>query len=127
MPDVRTFHLGDVISAAFGVLVSPRHMDGVYDTLNFLTGDHLFTHQLPRAGRAVQPWVLEQHPQLAPIEDATAHCTTENWRDWLDEQVALYGETLELTPMPTGAWLHIHPLEEPILDGKDVIVVEVKR
>jgi len=119
----RSFHLGDVISAAFGVLVSPRHMEGVYDTLNFLTGDNLYTHQLPRAGRAVQPFVLQQHPQLAPIAEACAACTTENWCEWLDQQIALYGERLELTPMPAGAWTHIPPLDEPILKGKDVIAV----
>lgn len=112
MSDKRAFHLGDVISAAFGVLVSPRHMDGVYDTLNFLTGDNLFTHQLPRAGRAVQPFVLDQHPQLAPLVDDVNVVNTENWRAWLDEQIARYGETLELSPIPASAWTHVGPIEE---------------
>lgn len=124
----KQFHLGDVISAAFGVLVSPRHMDGVYDTLNFLTGDSLFTHQLPRAGRAVQPFVLDQHPQLALLAEAVKNVTAENWRAWLDEQIALYGETLELEPLPASAWLTVDPLvEAEMMIGKDKIIPVVTR
>jgi hypothetical protein len=37
----RPFHLGDVLTITTGRLVSPRHMDGVYDVLNFMTGDNL--------------------------------------------------------------------------------------
>lgn len=120
----KRFHLGDVISAAFGVLVSPRLMDGVYETLNFLTGDQLYTHQLPRAGRAVQPYVLDQHPQLAPLAEDVHQVTRENWRGWLDAQVARYGEYLDLAPLPEGAWLHVNALDElETMVGKDRIVV----
>jgi hypothetical protein len=119
----KQFHLGDVISAAFGVLVSLRHMDGVYETLNFLTGDSLFTHQLPRAGRAVQPYVLDQHPQLAPLVQAVEAVNTKNWREWLREQIALYGEYLPLEPLPKGAWLHVDPIAEAeAMVGKDRVV-----
>ena len=110
--ETRLFHLGDVISAAFGVLVSPRLMDGVYDTLNYLTGDSLYTHQLPRAVRTVQPFVLEQHPQLAPLVDAVKDVTPENWRAWLAAQVRLYGESLPLEPIPREAWTHVDALDE---------------
>jgi hypothetical protein len=121
---IKQFHLGDVISAAFGVLVSPRHIAGVYETLNFLTGDELYTHQLPRAGRAVQPYVLDQHPQLAPLAAAVKDVTRDNWRAWLDEQIARYGEHLDLSPLPDGAWLHVNALDElETMVGKDRIVV----
>lgn len=119
----RRFHLGDIISAAFGVLVSPRHMDGVYDTLNFLTGDSLYTHQLPRACRTVQPYVLDQHPQLAPLAEAVKDVTPENWRIWLDDQIAKYGEYLELQPVPQKAWLHVDALTEAkLIIGKDRVI-----
>jgi hypothetical protein len=42
------FILGDVLNITMGRIVSPRHMDGVYDILNFMIGDDLFTHQLLR-------------------------------------------------------------------------------
>jgi hypothetical protein len=65
---VKLFHLSDVLSVTTGRLVSTRHIDGVYDLLNFLTGDRLFTHQLPRASRECEPWLRSQFPQL--MEDS---------------------------------------------------------
>lgn len=45
----KTFHLGDILTITTGRLVSPRHMEGVYDILNWMTGeDLLVTHQIPR-------------------------------------------------------------------------------
>jgi hypothetical protein len=58
------FHISDVLSVTTGRLVSTRHIDGVYDILNFLTGDNLFTHQLPRANKECEPWLRTQFPQL---------------------------------------------------------------
>lgn len=64
----KEFHLGDVLSITTGRLVSPRHMDGVYEILNFMTGEDLFTHQLPRASDECKPFLIEQFPQLATPE-----------------------------------------------------------
>ena len=60
----KTFCLGDVLSITTGRLVSPRHIQGVYDILNFMTGDNLFTHQLPRAMEECAPFLLKQFPEL---------------------------------------------------------------
>lgn len=61
---MKTFHISDLLSVTTGRLVSSRHMTGVYEILNFLTGDNLFTHQLPRANRGCEPWLQAQFPQL---------------------------------------------------------------
>jgi hypothetical protein len=63
---MRFFDISDVLSVTTPYLVSSRHMEGVYDILNFLTGDNLFTHQLPRACRESQDWLRTQYPQLMP-------------------------------------------------------------
>ena len=68
----KQFHLGDVLSITTGRLVSPRHIDGVYDILNFMTGDNLFTHQLPRASDECKPYLVAQFPQLAAAEMESA-------------------------------------------------------
>jgi hypothetical protein len=60
----REFHVSDVLSITTGLLLSTRHIDGVYDILNFMTGDKLFTHQLPRASDECKPYLQEQFPQL---------------------------------------------------------------
>ena len=68
MQTKKPFHIGDVLSITTGRLVSPRHIDGVYDILNFMTDDNLFTHQLPRACDECKPFLLKQFPQLASPE-----------------------------------------------------------
>lgn len=60
----KEFHISDILSITTGRLVSTRHMEGVYDILNYMTQDNLFTHQLPRAGEECKPWILFQHPDL---------------------------------------------------------------
>lgn len=94
---MREFHLGDVLSVTTGILMSPTRMDGVYAILNYMTGDSLFTHQLPRACKQAGPAILAQHPRLASIElDAM---TPETVAQTLARLVAEYGEQWPLTPL----------------------------
>lgn len=65
----KEFSLGDVLSITTGRLLSERRIDGVYDILNWMTGDNLFTHQLPRASESCAPWLIEQYPQLDPKQN----------------------------------------------------------
>lgn len=117
MGDTRTFHLGDVLSVTTGRLVSPRHMGGIYDILNWMTGDNLFTHQPPRAMDECQGPLLAQHPDLAAIvvpgdfgsDDDHAKKAVDNW---LAEQVAIYGETREVAPLAAGEHSRIDPITE---------------
>jgi hypothetical protein len=92
----KAFDLGDILSVTTGFLVSPRHIGGVYDILGFMTGEQLFTHQLPAACRECEPLLLAQHPQLADIDigkfEGEAHVKT-----WLSEMKAKYGETLPIS------------------------------
>lgn len=122
----RTFDLGDVLSITTGRLVSPRHMDAIYDLLNFMTGDNLFTHQLPRASEECAPRILEQHPDLADVPvpeqfDDEAHVLR-----WLAEQIDRFGATRELRPLRPGDHTRIDPLVElrMMAPDKPVIVVE---
>jgi hypothetical protein len=110
----RPFRLGDVLSVTTERLVSPRHMEGVHEILDYLTGDTLFTHQLPRAMGECKPALLAQHPQLAEVqvpddlgnsEDPVAEVA-----DWLASQVEQYGEMLEISPLDPADHIRIHPV-----------------
>jgi hypothetical protein len=59
------FHIGDILSITDGRLISLDHIDGVYKILNYMTGESLMTHQLPRASKACRPILLKQFPKLA--------------------------------------------------------------
>jgi len=109
-PTKRAFHISDVLSAYSGYLVSNRHMDGVYDTLNFLTGDNLYTHQLPRAMDECHAWLEKCHPVLKEID--CSGLNPQALPAWLDGVVAKYGEMLELEPLPPDGHEFRHPVEE---------------
>ena len=128
----KTFHLGDVLSITTERLVSPRHIDGVYDILGWMTGESLFTHQLPRACRECRSPLLAQHPDLAaiaPPEDfggGSKDSAKDAVACWLAEQVAVYGETREVAPLAPQDHTVIDPLEEMRMmrpDGEIIIAV----
>jgi len=93
--DTREFDLGDVLSVTTGKLVSPRHIQGVYDILDFLFSTNFWTHELPAACAAARPVLIAQYPDLAGV-DATS-VDADNWRDWLDQQKAALGATRMVT------------------------------
>lgn len=127
----KQFHLGDVLSITTGRLVSPRHIDGVYDILNFMTGDNLFTHQLPRASDECKPYLVEQFPQLARAEMDSALAELDDAlksktgkadvekivASWLAKQVAKFGEMFEVKPIPTDA----HEVKNPIAEAAEMM------
>jgi phage host-nuclease inhibitor protein Gam len=111
---------GEIISAGTGLLCCD--LGRLYEVMNFLTGDNLFTHQLTRAFHVCEPWVKQQHPWL--LELNTEDCTRENWQTWLAAAEDKFGRHHELFPLPGGAWEHCHPLDEPILKNKSVILIK---
>jgi hypothetical protein len=94
----RDFHIGDIISAATRVLVSPRGIEGVCDILRFMSGQSVFMHRVPLVLREAGPVLLRQHPKLAPVFAEAEGVTPENWRQMLDGWVARYGEMLPIEP-----------------------------
>lgn len=106
----KDFHLGDVLSITTGVLVSQRGMGGVYDILNWMSGDNLFTHQLPRVAREASSVLLRAHPDLATVEKPTLK--PDEVAPWLAEQVAQFGETVAVPKMTVDEHESIDPMSE---------------
>ena len=122
----KRFHLGDILSVVPGYLVSPRHIDGVYDILNWMTGDSLFTHQLPRAARECEPHLLKQFPFLSEVDATTVK--ENNWKEWLDVQVKKYREHFDVAPIPKEAHQYIDPVLEmcDMVGPEKVIVLDAR-
>jgi hypothetical protein len=137
---VKLFHISDVLTATTGRLVSSRHMAGAYDIYNFLTGDNLFTHQLPRVARESQPWLKAQFPRLvegAPEMDlalAGLDRQIENWTGdrsqliaaWVEGVRVTFGLPEQIPVYELGADMHTHidPLEEArAMCGDDKVLV----
>lgn len=109
---MKEFHISDILTVTTGILVSTRHMDGVYDILNYMTGDNLFTHQIPRANTICKPYLLEQHPQLIEFtgEDVNEH----NWKEWIADAERKLGEKLPVYQIPESDYQQRDPIDELI-------------
>jgi hypothetical protein len=102
------FELGVILSVTTGKLLCD--LGRVYDILNFMTGDNLFTHQLPRAMDECKPAIIRQYPQLAKVtgEDITPV----NAFQWLDEKAAELGDGFEVEPLAKNEHEFINPIKE---------------
>src|SRR5580700_11279259 len=105
----KKFHIGDVLSIVTGQQYSPEGMSGIYKILNFMTGDSLFTHQLPRAKDECTPYLLKQYPDLANI---VPQDRKEDKKEWLQKQIAQFGEYLVISKLPPKVHQEIGPLDE---------------
>lgn len=118
--NTKQFPLGQVLSITNDRLVC--EMGGVYEILNFITGDSLMTHQLPRGMRFAAPFILEAHPDLAITEEQNADLARR-----IKEAQSIKGNTmgavgawLSLLSLPMlvtihsheDAWLSIDPMSE---------------
>jgi hypothetical protein len=121
---VSAFHLGDLLSITDGHLVAPSHMDGIYRLLNHMTGDNLFTHQLPRAADECKPELLRQHPFLAGIVAPEFRDVT-HVELWLAEQCERHGTWFEVKPLDPGDHTHIDPLTEIAMIAPHMKVIPV--
>lgn len=110
------FDLGDVLSITTGKPVSRDHIDGVYRILNYMTGDNLFTHQLPRAAGECKGPLLAQHPDLAGVV-VPAISSQEEAEAWLDSLIPQYGRDREVAPLDSDDHTVIGPLDELALRG----------
>lgn len=131
--NTRKFHISDVLSITDVHLVSTRHMEGVYDILNFMTGQDLMTHQLPRAVGVCEPFLSEKFPLLGPPTEELKGDQAAIDR-YVAEQAKHYGEWLDVDDLPPGTYDVRNPLEEllrmrggshPNTDDHGIIMVEL--
>jgi hypothetical protein len=147
---MRRFHISDVLTITTGRLVSTRHMDGVYGILNYMTGDNLFTYQLPRASRECSPVLCALYPglseealseplkkmaEIAAMEGDSKETREASIAIWLTDLIASVGPSLPLDEQNTllvptlkdHQHTRINPIQElEAMVGKDrVVVVEV--
>lgn len=110
--ETKEFDIGDVISAGTGYLVSRRHIEGVYDVLNWMTGESLMTHQLPRVCREAKPVLQKHFPWFGIVEVEAENVTPENHRRWLEKWESEYGLRVSVPKMTADDHERIDPMSE---------------
>lgn len=83
----------------------------VYELLNFVMTDNLYTHQLPRAARESREHLRAQMPQLAAFIDGN-QCTPETWKQYLAKAICECGDEFEITPLDNST--HVDPISEMV-------------
>jgi hypothetical protein len=137
----KAFHISDIISITDGRLVSTRGIGGVYDILNYMTGDDIFTHQLGRVGQEVKPYILQQHPCLSDIamqsaldnltvrlHDIAREDAKHEIEQWLNiEVIPITGEWLDCTPIPVDESTPSDPIIELVdmVGNKPIIIAQI--
>jgi hypothetical protein len=126
----RQFSLRVILTVTTGRLLTERkgpHNNGIgdlYEILNHLTGDSLFTHQLGRAGEACKPYLLQLFPELSMVNACLnkldgwlavdrSECG-EGIKMWLTELKMMFPEikdNYDVSPLPEG-WTSIDPMIE---------------
>ncbi|TIU94671.1 MAG: hypothetical protein E5W09_22590 [Mesorhizobium sp.] len=111
MTRTKAFPIGAVLSVVTGLRLV-LDIGEVYEVLNFMTGESLYTHQLPRVGREAEPVILTMHPQLAEAKAEAEQVTPENYLTWLATWEARYGTAITVPQMTTAEHERIDALSE---------------
>lgn len=106
---MKSFSIGAILSVTTGVLLAD--IGEVHELLDHMTGDTLFTHQLPRAATECVGPLREQFPQFDGIEVPTFDAP-EYYAEWASDQGHAYGDWHEVRPLEPGQHVRRNPLAE---------------
>lgn len=106
----KEFATADVLSTVTGRLIG--EIGGVYEVLNWMTGESVFTNQIPRISREAVPVVLVMHPHLQQAIDESEQINRDNWRQWRQTWEDRYGPTIAVPKFTAETHERIDPLSE---------------
>lgn len=108
--ETKEFETHAVLSTLTGMLLG--EIGCVYEVLNWMTGEDLFTHQLPRCAREAAPVILAMHPHLGTAVDEAEQITPENFREWRQRWEDRYGPMIAVPRLSADDHERIDPLSE---------------
>jgi hypothetical protein len=106
----KAFPTADVLSTVTGRLLAD--IGGIYEVCNWMTGESVYTHQLPRICREARPVIVAAYPEMAAAVTESEEVTPENFRDWLATWLGRYGATIEVPKFTADEHEAIDPMSE---------------
>ena len=110
--ETKIFPLSSVLSVVTGRSCQERGISGVYEVLNWMTGEDLYTHQLPRVAKESVAVLISAHPVLADAEADKEAITAENFREWLSKWEAKIGRYIAVPRMRADQHERIDAMSE---------------
>ena len=109
----KEFDLGTILTITTNRLFT--NMEDVYEILNYLTGDTIYTHQIPRVIPIAKTYVLSLYPELTGVGDTVEINSFDDVKAFINEQKKVFGDELPLSPMgKTDGYSYVDPIEEVI-------------
>ncbi|PZU95520.1 MAG: hypothetical protein DI527_00495 [Chelatococcus sp.] len=108
--ETKAFPTAEVISSIAGVLICD--IGGVYRVLGWMTGEELFTHQLPRAGREATPVAVAFDPRLAEVVKEAEQVNETNWQEWRDRWIERFGQEITVPRLTLAQHKEKNPIAE---------------
>lgn len=88
----RPFPTLDVLSAISGVMVT-QDFAGIGAVLTEMSGESVYTHQIPRISREARAVMLRVHPEISEAIRESKEITRENWSLFANRWLERYGAT----------------------------------
>lgn len=106
----KLFPTADVLSTITGRLMG--EIGGLYEVLNWMTGESVFTHQIPRIGREATPVLIAAHPLLAQAVEEAEQVTSENYKQWRQTWEDRYGQEIAVPKFTADTHERIDAMSE---------------
>lgn len=108
----RSFDLGTILSiTSKRVFTDERN---IYDILEFLFGNEVYSHQMPRVMNITSTYILSFYPGLKGIGKKEIINDWQDVKAFITKQKETFGDNLVLSPMPKELCEYIDPIEEAI-------------
>ena len=104
----QEFDLGTILTVTTAKCRLFTKIENLYKILNYLTGEDIFTHQIPRAHEIARPYVLSLYPNLKGVGEDVVIESYEDVVTFLNEQKKIYGDKFILSPIQKG-YSYIEP------------------
>jgi Ni2+-binding GTPase involved in maturation of urease and hydrogenase len=125
MTETKPFHISIVLTIIDGKMISVDHIGGVYEILNWMTGENLMTHQLPRVSREVEPHLRAQHPALAAITVPEGLDSWDKVHAYLETLYPVHGEFVDIAKLDLADHTTIDPISEIKMMRPDMPILTV--
>lgn len=107
--EAKQFHISVVMTVIGGKLLCQT--EEVYKFLNYMTGESVFTHQIPRVMREAGPVLLKQHPQLKGVT-VPEFVNVDAVHAFVEALCTEYGDYVSVIPMDVNEHESIDPMSE---------------
>ena len=110
MSDTKAFPAADVLGIIMDRLFGD--MAGLYAVLNYMTGENVYTHQIPRIAAEATAVLTAMSPVLLRAQEDAETITCDNCLEWLARWESRHGTTIMVPKFNAVQHERIDPLSE---------------